>query len=147
MKNFFIKNKEIGENCPTFVIAEVGSNHNGDLTQAKKLIEVAADAGADAVKFQTFSADTIYSKKTNTPNYLKGKISQKSVWELIKDLEMPREWLGELADFSKTNNIIFLSSPFDYKAIQELEDIDIPAYKVASFEIVDLPFLKKIAKA
>ena len=146
MKNFFIENKEIGENCATFIIAEVGSNHNRNLAQAKRLIEVAGDAGADAVKFQTFSAEKIYSKKTITPDYLKGKINQSSVWKLIKDLEMPREWLGELADYSKSRDLIFLSSPFDYEAITELEELHMAAYKVASFEIVDLQFLKAIAK-
>ena len=81
-----------------------------------------------------------------SPDYLKGKIAQNSLWELIKDLEMPREWLGELADYSKSHDIIFLSSPFDYEALKELEKLDMVAYKIASFEIVDLPFLKAIAE-
>lgn len=146
MKEFYIGNKKIGDQNPTFLIAEIGSNHSGKLSQAKKLIEISAEAGVDAVKFQTFSAEKIYSKKTPIPDYLAGKITQKSIWELIKDLEMPREWHGELADYSKSHDLIFLSSPFDYEAIEELKALDMAAYKVASFEIVDLPFIQAMAK-
>ncbi len=146
MKDILIGNKWIGKNHPTFVIAEAGSNHNRDLDQAKKLIEIAAESEADAVKFQTYTAETLYSKKTVTPNYLEGKMEQKSVWHLIKDIELPREWQGELADFSRSHGLIFLSTPFDYQAIKELEDLKMLAYKIASFEIVDLPFIKEIAK-
>lgn len=146
MKTIKIGNKNIGENYPTFIIAEVGSNHNRDINQARKLIEIAAECEADAVKFQTYSAETLYSKKTTVPDYLNEKIEQKSVWQMIKDIELPREWQGELADYSRSHGLIFLSTPFDYKAINELEEINILAYKIASFEIVDLPFLKKIAQ-
>lgn len=146
MRDILIGNKKIGENYPTFIIAEVGSNHNRDLNQAKKLIEIAAEVEADAVKFQTYSAETMYSKKTFTPDYLEGKMEQRSVWQLIKDIELPREWQGELADYTRSHDLIFLSTPFDYQAIKELEELNVLAYKIASFEIVDLPFLKEIAK-
>lgn len=146
MRDILIGNKKIGENYPTFIIAEVGSNHNRDLNQAKKLIEIAAEVEADAVKFQTYSAETMYSKKTFTPDYLEGKMEQRSVWQLIKDIELPREWQGELADYTRSHGLIFLSTPFDYQAIKELEELNVLAYKIASFEIVDLPFLKEIAK-
>ena len=79
MKTIKIGNKNIGENCPTFIIAEVGSNHNCDINQARKLIEIAAECEADAVKFQTYSAETLYSKKTTVPDYLYEKIEQKSL--------------------------------------------------------------------
>lgn len=146
MDNFLIGNRKVGKDAPVFIIAEVGSNHNRDLNQAKKLIEIAAEAEADAVKFQTYSAETLYSKKTPNPNYLEGKMEQKSVWQLIKDIELPREWQGEIADYSRSHDLMFLSTPFDYKAIEELEKLNMLAYKIASFEIVDLPFLKKIAE-
>jgi len=146
MRDILIGNKKIGENYPTFIIVEVGSNHNRDLNQAKKLIEIAAEVEADAVKFQTYSAETMYSKKTFTPDYLEGKMEQRSVWQLIKDIELPREWQGELADYTRSHGLIFLSTSFDYQAIKELEELNVLAYKIASFEIVDLPFLKEIAK-
>ncbi|MHA1284342.1 MAG: pseudaminic acid synthase [Promethearchaeota archaeon] len=146
MRDIKIKNKKIGENKPTFIIAEAGSNHNRNLNQAKKLIEIAAEAEADAIKFQTYSAETLYSKKTKNPDYLKDVLHQKTIWQLIKDIELPREWQGELADYSNSHDLIFLSTPFDFQAIKELEKLNIPAYKIASFEIVDLPFLKEIAK-
>lgn len=146
MQEILVGKRKVGDNNPVFIIAEAGSNHNRDLNQAKKLIEIAAESEADAVKFQTFSAETLYSKKTPNPDYLEGKIQQKSVWQLIKDIELPREWQRELADYSRSHGLIFLSTPFDYKAIKELEKLNIPVYKVASFEIVDLPFLNEIAK-
>lgn len=146
MNSFSIGEKKIGNGHSVFVIAEAGSNHNRNMKQAKKLIEIAAEAEADAVKFQTYSAETLYSKKTPNPEYLEGKIKQKTVWQMIKDIELPREWQGELADYSRSHGLIFLSTPFDYDAIEELEELNILAYKIASFEIVDLPFLKEIAK-
>lgn len=146
MKEFSVGNKKVGENYPVFIIAEAGSNHNRDLNQAKRLIDVAAATEVDAVKFQTYSAETLYSKKTPNPEYLGGKMEQKTVWELIKEIELPREWQGELADHARSQGLIFMSTPFDYKAIDELEELNVPAYKIASFEIVDLPFLKAIAK-
>ena len=108
MKEFSIGNKKIGEKNPVFIIAEAGSNHNRNMNQAKKLIEVAAEAEADAVKFQTYSAETLYSKKTPNPNYLEGKMDQESVWDLIKAIELPREWQKELADFTKSQGLIFM---------------------------------------
>ena len=146
MKEFLIGKKKISNKSPAFIIAEAGSNHNRDLNQAKKLIEVAAEAEADAVKFQTYSAETLYSKKTPNPDYLEGQMAQSSVWDLIKDIELPREWQGELADYARSHGLIFMSTPFDYQAIKELEDLNMLVYKIASFEIVDLPFLKEIAK-
>ena len=146
MKELLIGKKKIGENSPVYIIAEAGSNHNQNMDQAKKLIEIAADANADAVKFQIFSAETLYSKKTPNPEYLEGKVKQRTVWELIKTLELPREWLGELADYSRSHGLIFMCTPFDYNAILELEKLGMLVYKIASFEIVDLPFLKQIAK-
>lgn len=146
MEALIIKKRKIGEGYPTYVIAEAGSNHNRNYSQAKKLIDIAASAKADAVKFQTYSAETLYSKKTTLPSYLQGRTGGKSVWQVIKDLEMPREWQKKLAAYAKSLGLIFLSTPFDYQAIKELEEINIPLYKIASFEIVDLPFIKEIAR-
>jgi len=134
----------VGDGHPVFVIAEAGANHNRDMKTAKKLIDVAVKAGADAVKFQTYSADTLYSKKTPKPAYL-NKITNDSVYDLIKKIELPREWQKELADYSKKSGIMFLSTPFDLKAVDELYRLKVPAYKIASFELTDLQLLEYAA--
>ena len=130
----------VGEGEPCFVIAEAGANHNRDLAMGKELIDVAADAGADAVKFQTYSAETLYSKRTPRFSYLEG-VSDKDTWDLIKAIELPREWQGELAAHADRRGVRFLSTPFDHRAVDELAALNVPAYKIASFEIVDLPLI------
>jgi len=130
----------VGEGEPCFVIAEAGANHNRDLAMGKELIDVAADAGADAVKFQTYSAETLYSKRTPRFSYLEG-VSDKDTWDLIKAIELPREWQGELAAHAARRAVRFLSTPFDHRAVDELAGLGVPAYKIASFEIVDLPLI------
>lgn len=140
MKEVKIGKKVIGENRPTFIIAEVGSNHNGDLEQAKKLIEVAAKAGADAVKFQIFRAEELYSKYAPKFNYL----GDENTFKLMKNIEMPREWIPELSEYSKKMGITFLASVFDFDAVDKVNEY-VPAFKIASFEIVDLELLKYVA--
>ena len=148
IKKIRIGNRLIGEGEHCFIIAEAGSNHDGKLEQAKKLIDVAKEARADAVKFQTYSAEKLYSRKTPTMEYLeKDKLVKKdeSVWDLIKKIEMPREWHKPLADYCKQKELIFLSTPFDLEAVDELEEF-VLAYKIASFEITHLPLLEYVAK-
>jgi len=125
----------------TFIIAEAGSNHNQDFDMAMELIDVATDAQADAVKFQTYSAETLYSRKTPEFSYLEGE----SVYDLIKSIELPRGWQQELAEYADKKGITFLSTPFDYAAVDELDEIGVPAFKFASFEITDLELLKYAA--
>lgn len=149
MKKIKIGDRLVGEGEPCFVIAEAGSNHNRDFTQALKLIDVAKEAGADAVKFQTYSAESLYSKKTPKMSYLKKKeLSGKdeSVWELLKRIEIPREWHKDLASYCKEKEIIFLSTPFDLKAVNELDEVGVLAYKIASFEINHFPLLHYVSK-
>jgi len=134
-----IGEKIIGESC--FIMAEAGSNHNGSLEQAKKLVDVAAEAKADAVKFQIFKAESLYSKYTPEFSYLKGQ----NTYELIKSIETPREWIKELAEYCKSKNIIFFASPFDFEAIDILDKY-VPAFKIASFEITDLELIKYAAE-
>ncbi|MGB3459344.1 MAG: N-acetylneuraminate synthase family protein [Halobacteriota archaeon] len=136
-----IGEKIIGIAHPIFIIAEAGSNHNGSLEQAKKLIDVAVAAKADAVKFQIYKAESLYSKHTPEFSYLKGQ----NVYELIKRIETPREWLKELAGYCEARNIIFLATPFDFEAV-DLLDKYVPAFKIASFEIVDLELLQYAAR-
>ncbi|MEW6618232.1 MAG: N-acetylneuraminate synthase [bacterium] len=149
MKKVKIGNKLIGEDEPCFVIAEAGSNHNRDFNQALKLIDVAVESQADAVKFQTYSAEFLYSKKTPKMNYLKKEKLTKedeSVWELIKRIEMPRAWHKDLSDYCQEKGIMFLSTPFDLQAVDELEEVGMLAHKIASFEITHLPLLEYVAK-
>jgi N-acetylneuraminate synthase len=144
-----IGNKIIGRGNPCFIIAEAGSNHNRDFHTALKLIDVACEAGADAVKFQVFSADKIYSKKTPMASYLKNKQlveEDESLYDLIKKLEIPRKWIKDLFEYCKSKNIVFLATPFDVEAVEQLEEVGVEAYKVASFEITHLPMLKRISQ-
>ena len=140
-----IGGRAVGDGAPCFVIAEAGANHNRDLALAKELIAVAAEAKADAVKFQTYSAETLYSKKTPRFTYLEG-LSDKSTWDLIKEIELPREWQAELAAEAHRRGLHFMSTPFDHRAVDELAALGVPAYKIASFEIVDLPLIEKAAR-
>lgn len=135
----------IGDAHPCYVIAEAGANHNRDLDTARRLIDVAAEAGADAVKFQTYTGSDLYSTKTPAFDYL-GPLVQKPVHELLDDLALPREWQPLLADHARGHNIEFLSSPFDFAAVEELAALGVPAFKVASFEIVDLSLVAAIAR-
>ncbi len=136
-----IGNAAIGEGAPCFVVAEAGANHNRDLGLAKQLIDVAAEARADAVKFQTYSAETLYSKKTPNFKYLESQ----STFDLLKSIELPRQWHAVLADYAAQKGIIFFSSPFDKQAIDELNEVGVPLFKIASFELVDLDLIHHAA--
>ena len=144
MLKFRIGERWVGDGEPCFIVAEAGANHNRDLTMAKELLAVAAEAKDDAVKFQTYSAETLYSKKTPKFSYLEG-LTDKSTWDLIKEIELPREWQEELAEEAKKRGILFMSTPFDHRAVDELDALGVPAFKIASFEIVDLPLVRYAA--
>ena len=132
--------KTVGDGHRCYVIAEAGSNHNRDLDIARKLIDVAAEAGADAVKFQTYSGSALYSSKAPEFEYL-GDVSDKRPHELLEDIALPRDWQPLLAEHARAREIEFLSSPFDTAAVDELDALDVAAFKIASFELVDLPFI------
>lgn len=149
MDSISIGMRKVGKDAPCFIIAEAGSNHDRKLDQAYQLIDIAAEAGADAVKFQTYSAESIYSKKTPMPEYIENnKLNKKNetLWDVIKRIEMPRDWLPKLMDYCSKKNIVFLSTPFDLSAVDQLEEIGIQAFKIASFEITHLPLLEAVAK-
>lgn len=139
-KEVKIGDKLIGERHSCFIIAEAGANHDRKLSQAKKLIDVAKEAGADAVKFQIYSAETLYSQKLKA---LPGE--KEKPFNVIKKLEMPRKWIPELTSYSKKKGLIFLSSPFDKEAIEKLNPY-VPAFKWASPELIDRPLLEYAAK-
>ena len=139
---FDIGGRRVGGPSPCYVIAEVGSNHDRDLGKARRLIEAAAESGADAVKFQTYSGARIYSRKTPSFAYLEPVSGDRPPSELLSEIELPREWQGELAAHAAGVGIHFFSSPFDADAIAELDALDVPALKIASFEIVDLQLIE-----
>ena len=141
---FAIADRPVGGSAPTYVIAEIGANHNRDLDQARELIDRAAEAGADAVKFQTYSGSRIYSRKTPKFAYLE-PLTDKSPAELLEEISLPREWQPSLAEHARERGIQFFSSPFDHEAVRELDELDVPVLKIASFEIVDLPLIRVAA--
>lgn len=131
--------KTMGDNSPCFIIAEVGANHNRSFDLAKKHIDAAVDAGADAVKFQIYSADRLYSKKTPMHSGYK-----KDLHTLISEIETPREWLPELSSYCQSKGILFFATPFDHEAVDELDEVS-DFFKIASFSIVDLDLVRHCA--
>lgn len=125
----------------TFIIAEAGANHNRSFEQAISLIDVAKESGADAVKFQTYSSETLYSKFT--PDFA----NYKNLPKLIKDIEIPREWQPDLKKYCDENDIEFMSTPFDEKAVDELVSIGVKRLKIAGFESTDLRFVDMVCSA
>jgi N-acetylneuraminate synthase len=141
MNTIEIGNRPVGPDEPTFVIAEAGSNHNGDFELAKELIDVAAGAGADAVKFQTFRAEDMYIKESGEVEYLD---DDRSIYDIIESMEMPYEWIPELRNYCHNQGVQFLSTPFDERSVRELEEY-VPAWKVASYTSSHIPFLEFLA--
>ena len=143
MQAIFINNRKIGQECLPYVIAEMSANHNGDINNAYKIIDMAKASGADAVKLQTYHPDTI-TMDMKTPDFMiKGGLwDGQSLYELYKGAFMPWEWHKPLFDYAKKVGITIFSSPFDNTAVDLLEDLNTPAYKIASFEAVDLSLIK-----
>lgn len=140
-----IGGRNIGQDCPAYLIAEIGSNFDGDLKRAKYLVDLAVECGADAAKFQTFKAETIINKEAfKTSSSFQAKWS-KPVWDVYKDAEFPFEWHEEISDYCRAKGIHFMTSPYDFEAVELLEKLDIVAYKIGSGEITDLEFLEYVA--
>lgn len=139
---FKVGKNEIGEGHPCFIIAEAGSNHDGDLEQAKRLIQVAAEAGAQAVKFQVFRASRLYTRSAGMSDYLQLK---KSIYDVIAEMETPYEWLPVLAETCRRFDILFLASAFDEESIDRIDPF-VDAHKIASYEMTHLPMVQYIAR-
>lgn len=143
-----IGNRIVSENSPTFVIAEMSANHNMDFDRAVAIMQAAKKAGADAVKIQTYTADTI-TLDCDAPCF---QITQGTLWDgmtlhrLYETAYTPWEWQPKLKAIAEEMGLIFFSSPFDLTAVDFLEEMGVPAYKVASFEITDIPMIRKIAR-
>lgn len=146
--NFHIGKREIGSGKPVYIIAEMSANHNQDFNQAVKIIEVAKKAGADAVKLQTYTPDTM------TINSKSGlfTLSNKSLWAkqnlyaLYKKAYTPWEWYPKLKKIADDLHITIFATAFDFSAVDYLEKMKVPVHKIASFELVDIPLIEKMAK-
>lgn len=144
--NLTISGRAIGSDHPPYVIAELSANHNGDIVSALKLIEVAKTAGADAVKLQTYRPDTITLDSDAEDFRIKGGLwDGRTLYELYEEAHTPWDWHKPLFDRAHQLDITIFSSPFDPTAVDLLEDLNAPAYKIASFEAVDLPLIRYVA--
>lgn len=147
-KTIIIDGKKIGKDCPVYTIAEMSANHLQELNRAKQIIKAAKEAGADAIKLQTYRPDTI-TVDCRGPEFM---ATPGSPWEGMNLFELygtaytPWEWHKELFDYAKEVGITCFSSPFDLTAVDFLEELGAPAYKIASFEINDIPLIRKAAK-
>jgi len=149
MKIMQIGHKTIGTDHKPFVIAEMSGNHNQSLDRALAIVKAAADAGADAIKLQTYTADTMTIKAKHGLFHINDEASLwkgQSLYELYQLAYTPWEWHKEIFDYAKSLGLLGFSSPFDDTAVDFLEELNVPAYKVASFENTDHPLLKKIAQ-
>jgi len=143
-----IKDRRIGVGYPTYIIAEMSANHNQDFNQAVEIIKAAKEAGADAIKLQTYTPDTITIDCDNDYFKIKGTIWEgENLYKLYGEAYTPWEWHPKLKKVANEIGLGFFSTPFDETAVDFLESIDISVYKVASFEVVDIHLLKKIAQA
>ncbi len=147
-KSIQFGNHTISKDSPTFIIAEMSANHLMDFDRAVAVMKAAKDAGADAVKIQTYTADTI-TLDCDDPCF---QITQGTLWDgttlhkLYQTAYTPWEWQPRLQEKAREMGLEFFSSPFDFTAVDFLEEMKVPAYKIASFEITDIPLIRKIAK-
>lgn len=141
-----LKDKSIGEGQPVYVIAEMSANHGGDLKRAKEIIYAAKEAGADCIKIQTYTADTITMNCNNEYFQIrKGTWAGENLYKLYQKAYTPWEWQAELKSEADKIGINFFSTPFDKTAVDFLEDIAVDFYKIASFEVIDIPLIRYVA--
>ncbi len=144
---FAINGRNIGKAYPPYVIAEMSANHNGDIQNACRIIDMAKRAGADAVKMQTYTAETL-TLDCDLPDFqlTEGLWAGRSLFELYQEAFTPWGWHKPLFEYAQQQNITIFSSPFDTTAVDLLEDLNAPAYKIASFEAIDLPLIQYVAQ-
>lgn len=147
-KTIKIGDKRIGPDSPAFIVAEMSGNHNMDFDRAVEILKAAREAGADAVKIQTYTADTI-TLDCDAPCF---QITQGTLWDgitlhrLYQTAYTPWEWQPRLKEIAEDMGLVLFSSPFDFSSVDFLEEMDVPAYKIASFEITDIPLIRKVAR-
>ena len=146
VKTIKIGNKTIGEKQPTFIIAEAGVNHNGRLDLAKKLVDIAAHSGVDAVKFQTYKAEGVVASNVDSAEYVSKNMGKPvDQLKMIKNYELNYEDFKKIKQYCDQKNIIFLSTPHSFDAIDFLDEL-VPAFKIGSGDITNIPMLKHVAK-
>ena len=141
-----INNRRVGSGHPVYIVAEMSGNHNHNFDQAVKIIEAAKEAGADAIKLQTYTPDTMTIDCSNDYFRINGNIWEgKTLYELYSEAHTPWDWHPKLKEIASDLELDLFSTPFDDTAVEFLEGINVPAFKIASFEIVDIPLLRRIA--
>ena len=142
-----ISNKLITQESPVLIIAEAGVNHNGQMDLAKKLVDAAVSAGADAVKFQAFRTEALILSNVPKAGYqIKNSGARQSQSAMLKALELSKAQNKILCDYCRIKKIVFLTTPFDETSLDEIDELKLPAYKVASTDITNLLFLQKVAR-
>ena len=145
-RTIHIGRRVVGGSNPVLVVAELSGNHNGDIKRAFKIIDAAADAGADAVKFQTYTPDTITIDSDTAPFRVHWQGKRRTLYDLYSEAYTPWEWHARLFAHAKKRGLLAFSAPFDTTAVTFLEKLNVPCHKVASFEVVDIPLLEAIGK-
>lgn len=146
-KRIEINGRLIGQGYPPYIIAEMSANHNGEIEKGLRIIDIAKQCGADAVKLQTYRPDTITMDVKSSEFMIKGGLWHgQSLYELYEKAHMPWEWHKPLFEHAYRVGITIFSSPFDCTAVDLLEDLNAPAYKIASFEAIDIPLIEYVAK-
>lgn len=146
MPSLSIAGRRIAADCPPYIIAELSANHNGKLDTAMAIIDEAKRAGADAVKLQTYTADTITLDCASEEFQIRGGLwDGRTLYQLYQEAHMPWAWHKPLFEHARKREITIFSSPFDNTAVDLLEDLNAPAYKIASFEAIDLPLIRYVA--
>ncbi len=146
-QNITIRDKEITPKGPSFIIAEAGVNHNGEIDRARELVQVARDAAADAIKFQIFYADKLVTRQAEQAAYQTQNLGKKETqYEMLKRLELPDQAFAELKTYAESLGLIFMATPFDKSAIDFLYELGVYAYKVGSGDLTNIPYLSHMAK-
>ena len=149
MNHFLISSRKIGAGEPPFIIAEMSGNHNQSLDRALAIVEAAATAGAHGIKLQTYTADTMTLNLSHGEFFIKDPKSLwegRSLYELYEEAHTPWEWHKPIFDRARELGLIAFSTPFDATSVEFLESLEVPCYKIASFEIIDLPLIKQVAE-